>query len=334
MIVRLLPRLCLALSLAALSMVGAVADTGDKPFPVNVIRIVAGAAGTPGDILWRIVANELGQAEGWRVIVENKPGAMQTIAATEVLKQPADGYHMLSIALPTAVAPALLPNLGFRLDSDFAPVIRLATADHVLVVHPSVPATSLPQFVSLLKSEPDKLTFSSGGFGTPAHLAGELFKLQAGVRATHVPYSALPRAIADLLNGTNQYQFITPLPVLDLIAAGKLRALAVTGATRLAALKEIPTVIEEGFPSLVIQDWFGLLVKSGTPDEVVLRLNEAINRVLTKPEVREKIVKLGAAPAGGSASEFGEFFRAQLAYWATAVKETGIKMHQGARGPD
>jgi tripartite-type tricarboxylate transporter receptor subunit TctC len=140
MIVRLLPRLCLALSLAALSMVGAVADTGDKPFPVNVIRIVAGAAGTPGDILWRIVANELGRAEGWRVIVENKPGAMQTIAAAEVLKQPADGYHMLSIALPTAVAPALLP------DSDFAPVIRLATADHVLVVHPSVPATSLPQF--------------------------------------------------------------------------------------------------------------------------------------------------------------------------------------------
>jgi tripartite-type tricarboxylate transporter receptor subunit TctC len=328
MIARLLPPLSLALSLAAASVVGSVADTPDRQFPVNVIRIVAGAAGTPGDILWRIVANELGQAEGWRVIVENKPGAMQTIAAAEVLRHPADGYHMLSIALPTAVAPALIPNLSFRLDSDFAPVIRLATADHILVVHPSVPATSLPQFVSLLKSEPDKLTFSSGGFGTPAHLAGELLKLQTGVRATHVPYSALPRAIADLLNGTNQYQFITPLPVLDLIAAGKLRALVVTGTTRMAALKEVPTVIEEGFPSLVIQDWFGLLVKSGTPDEVVLRLNEAINKVLTKPEVREKIAKLGAAPAGGSASEFSELFRDQLAYWAKAVKETGLKMHQ------
>ena len=328
MIARLLPRLCLALSPAVAFAAGAVADTPDKQFPLNVKRIVAGAAGTPGDILWRIVANELGQVEGWRVIVENKPGAMQTIAAAEVLKQPADGYHMLSIALPTAVAPALLPNLNFRLDRDFAPVIRLATADHILVVHPSVPATSLPQFVSLLKSEPDKLTFSSGGFGTPAHLAGELFKLQTGVRATHVPYSALPRAIADLLNGTNQYQFITPLPVLDLIATGPLGARAGTGTTRMAALKEVPTVVEEGFPSLVIQDWFGLLVKSGTPDEVVFRLNEAINKVLTKPEVRERIAKLGAAPTGGSPSEFREFLGAQLAYWSKVVKETGMKMHQ------
>jgi tripartite-type tricarboxylate transporter receptor subunit TctC len=325
---RRLQRLGIGLALLSAAVPAFVLEAGANQFPVNVIRIVAGAAGTPGDILCRIVANELGQAEGWRVIVENKPGAMQTIAGAEVLKQSADGYTMLSIALPTAVAPALLPNLGFRLETDFAPVIKLATADHILVVHPSVPATSLPEFVTLLRNQPDKLTFSSGGFGTPAHLAGELFKLQAGVRATHVPYSALPRAIVDLLNGTNQYQFITPLPVLDLIETGKLRALAVTGATRMSALKGVPTVIEEGFPGLVIQDWFGLLVKSGTPDEVVLRLNEAINKVLTKPEVRERIAKLGAAPAGGSASEFGEFLRTQLAYWAKAVKETGIKMHQ------
>jgi tripartite-type tricarboxylate transporter receptor subunit TctC len=325
---RLFPSLCLGPALLTALTASVVPRAGAKEFPVNIIRIVAGAAGTPGDILWRIVANELGQAEGWRVIVENKPGAMQTIAAADVLKQSADGYTMLSIALPTAVAPALLPNLSFRLESDFKPVIKLATADHILVVHPSVPATSLRQFVSLLKSEPDKLTFSSSGFGTPAHLAGELFKLQAGVRATHIPYSALPRAIADLLNGTNQYQFITPLPVLDLIAAGKLRALAVTGAQRMPALEEVPTVVEQGFPDLVIQDWFGLLVKSGTPDDVILRLNDAINKVLTRPAVREAIAKLGAAPAGGSASEFGEFLGAQVAYWRKAVKETGMKMHQ------
>jgi tripartite-type tricarboxylate transporter receptor subunit TctC len=138
----------------------------------------------------------------------------------------------------------------------------------------------------------------------------------------------VPRAIADLLNGTNHFQFINPLPVLDLIAAGKLRALAVTGTTRMPVMKDVPTVVEEGFPGLVIRDWFGLLVKSGTPDDVVLRLNEAINKALEKPEVRETITKLGATPAGGSAGQLGEFLGAQLAYWGEVVKETGMKMHQ------
>ncbi len=147
------------------------------------------------------------------------------------------------------------------------------------------------------------------------------------MRALHVPYSALARAIADLLNGTNQFQFITPLPVLDLIAAGKLHALAVTGPSRMPALKDVPTVIEEGFPGLVIQDWFGLLVKSGTPGDVVLRLNEAINRALKKPEVHEAIAKLGAEPAGGSPEEFAEFFGAQLEHWRKVVKKSGMKMN-------
>ena len=203
-----------------------------------MIRIVVpSAAGTPPDIVGRLIAAELGETEGWRAIVENRAGAVQTIGLAEVLRQPADGYTLASIALPASAAPALLPNVKFRLETDFAPIIKLASAYHVLVVHPSVPAKSLAEFVALLKSQPDKLTFSSGGFGTPAHLAGEMFKLQTGVRATHVPYEALPRAIADLLNGTNQFQFITPLPVLDLIATGKLRAIAVTGPARLPALE-------------------------------------------------------------------------------------------------
>jgi tripartite-type tricarboxylate transporter receptor subunit TctC len=148
------------------------------------------------------------------------------------------------------------------------------------------------------------------------------------VRATHVPYQALPRAIGDLISGTNHYQFITPLPVLDLIATGKLRALAVTGPARLPALPDVPTVGEAGFPDLIIQDWFGLLVKSGTPDDVVARLNEAANRALAKPRVREAIMKLAAEPAGGSPADFDQFFRSQLAYWSRVVKETGIRMHE------
>jgi tripartite-type tricarboxylate transporter receptor subunit TctC len=300
-----------------------------QQYPSQTIRfLVPSAAGTPPDILSRIVANELGKTEGWRIVTENKPGAMQTIGAAEVLKQEADGHTILVIAMSSTVSPALLPQIPFRLDQDFAPVLKLATANHILVVNPSVPAKSLPELVALLKQEPDKFNFSSGGFGTPAHLAGELFKLTAGVRATHVPYQALPHAIGGLLNGTNHLQFITPLPVLDLIAVGKLRPLAVTAPRRMPALKDVPTVVEEGFPDLVIQDWIGLVVKTGTPNEVIERVNMAANKALAQPELRDAFAKIGADPAGGTPDEFGTYLRSQLIYWETLVKASGIKMHQ------
>ena len=160
----------------------------EQPYPSQIIRIVVpAAAGTPPDIISRLVANELGESEGWRIVIENKPGAMQTIGAADALRQPADGYTLVSMAMALSVAPALLANMTFRVDADFVPVVKLATAYHVLVVNPSVAARTLPELVALLKKQPDKLTFSSGGFGTPAHLAGELFKLRTGVRATHVP---------------------------------------------------------------------------------------------------------------------------------------------------
>ncbi|MPZ39464.1 MAG: hypothetical protein GEU95_15690 [Rhizobiales bacterium] len=319
----------LRVPLLALGLLMATLPVDAQNYPTNTIRIVVpSAAGTPPDIVSRIIANELAQSEGWRLVVENRPGAIQTLGAAEVLKQPADGHAILSVVLSGSAAPALLPKVGFRLDTDFTPVVKLATAYHVLVVHPSVQANSLPEFVALLRSQPNKLTFSSGGFGTPAHLAGELFKMQTGLQATHVPYHALPRAIADLLNGTNQYQFITPLPVLDLIASGKLRALAVTAPTRMPALKNVPTVVEETSPGLIIQDWFGYLVKSGTPADIVARLNGAINKALVKPSVRASMIKVGADPAGGGAAEFGQFVRSQIGYWGKVVGDSGIKMHQ------
>ena len=300
-----------------------------QAYPSGLVRIVIGGpAGSPPDIITRIVANELGQAQNWKIIVENRPGAIQTIAAGDVLKQAADGYSIYAISLPAAAAPALLPNLSFRLDTDFAPVIKLMTAHQVLVVNPSVPAKSLKELVAVLKAQPDKMTFSSGGFGTPAHLMGEMFRLKTGGRVAHVPYRRLPEAITDLVNGTNHYQFITSLPVVDLIEAGKLRALAVTAPKRLPSLKHVPTVVEEGFPELLVQDWVGLMVKRGTPDEVVALLNRAINKALGTPGLREAFEKIAAEPAGGSPSEFGDFLKTQVAHWSAVVKDSGIKMRE------
>ena len=318
-----------ALVVLAIGTIAFSSQVGAQNYPSNAIRIVVGnSAGTPPDIVSRIIATEVSEAEGWKVIVENRPGAVQTIAGSEVLKQPADGHAIYALSVPGSAAPAFLPNMPFRLDADFAPVIKVSSSYNVLVVNPTVEARSVAELVSLLKTQPDKLNFSSGGFGTPAHLIGEMFKVQTGVRAAHVPYQQFPHAIADLLNGTNQYMFVTTLPVVDLIAAGKLRALAVTGPKRVAALQGIPTIVEQGFPNLVVEDWIGFSVKSGTPTEIVVQLNEAINRGLTKPKVREALAKLGAEPAGGGPSEFGNLLKAQIAHWGTVVKESGMKMPQ------
>jgi tripartite-type tricarboxylate transporter receptor subunit TctC len=313
----------------AFMFVWMLSDVRAQSYPSQVIRIVVGTApSTPPDIISRVIATEVAAAEGWRVVVENRPGAINTIAAAEVLKQPADGYSIFALSMPTTVAPALLSNMSFQLNNDLAAVVKISTSYNVLVVNPSLPASSVAELVALLKSKPDQLTFSSGGFGTPAHVVGELFKLETGTRATHVPYPQFPQAIADLLNGTNQFMFITTLPVIDLIATGKLRALAVTAPKRIAVLKEIPSIVEQGFPRLVVEDWVGFAVKSGTQPEITERLNKAFNQALAKSSVQDALAKLGADPAGGTASEFGKLVNSQTEYWAKVVREAGIKLPQ------
>jgi tripartite-type tricarboxylate transporter receptor subunit TctC len=313
---------------AALGLGGAAfTPARAQPFPSNVIRfVVPNSASTPPDILARIVANALSDVEGWRTIVENKPGAVQTLGIGEVLKQPADGYTLFSVTAPIAAVPALMPNTAINLDRDFAPVIRIGTGYNVLVVHPSVPANSVAGLIAFLKKNPGKHTFSSGGFGTPAHLLGELFKLETGVQATHVPYNQFPQAIADLLGGVNTYQFITLLPVVQLINTGKLRALAVMGSKRNSVLPDVPTIAEAGFPRLVAEDWAGILVKSGTPADVVARLNGAVNHALRTDKVREALAKIGADVGGGTPEEFGAHVHAETVRWTKVIKDAGIKI--------
>jgi tripartite-type tricarboxylate transporter receptor subunit TctC len=306
-----------------------MAEAQSQPFPSGTIRMVApNSPSTPPDIISRIIAKELSQAEGWRVIVENRPGGVSTIAANDVLGQPADGHSLLAMSVPSTAAQTLVPNISYHLDTDFEPVIKASVSYNVLVVNPSVPAHTVAELIALLKSQPDKLTFSSGGFGTPAHLIAEQFKLQTGVRAQHVPYQQFPQAIGDLLNGTNTFMFITMLPVIDLIKTGKLRALAVTAPSRVAALSDIPTVVEAGFPSLVVEDWTGFAVKRGTPKATVARLNAAINKALATPAVRDAFAKLGAEAAGGSSDQYGDLVKQQMAHWNKVVTDANIKVSQ------
>jgi tripartite-type tricarboxylate transporter receptor subunit TctC len=313
---------------AWMSAFAAAVPAAADGFPAGVIRIVAPApTSSPPDIVSRVIAQELSNSENWRVIVEDKPGVGGIVGGYDVLHQPADGMTLFALATPDTAAPALA-NMPFHLDVDFVPVIKIAASCTVLAVNPSVPARSVAEFVALLKSRPDEMTFSSGVFGTPSHLIGELFKLEAGVRARHVPYLQLSQAIGDLLNGTNQYQFITVMPVIDLVNSGRLHGLAVTCSKRVPALKDVPTIVEEGLPNLVEEDWIGFAVKRGTPADVVARLNQAINKVLAKPNVRETLSKLGAVPAGGTPSEFGDLVKSQLAYWSKVVKDSGIKLPQ------
>jgi tripartite-type tricarboxylate transporter receptor subunit TctC len=299
-----------------------------QSFPSRNIRIVVPAtAGSPPDILARIVGNAIAESESWTVVVENKPGGVQTIGTAEVLRQPADGHTLLSVTTPIAATTALVPSVQWKIERDFAPVVQVGTSYNILVVNPSTPVNSLPEFVAYLKQSPGKYTFSSGGFGTPAHLLGELFKLETGVQTTHVPYQGLARAIADLINGTNTYQFIAAVAVVELVNSGNLRALAAMSHKRVPALKDVPTIIETGYPKLASEDWAGFLVRSGTPDPAVARLNAAVNKVLKTDKVRGALAKVGTDPGGGTPETFGKLVNDEVAHWTKVIKDAEIKIN-------
>ena len=307
---------------------GAIRPLRAQSFPSKLVRIVVPTGGsTPPDILSRIVANALSDGEGWKVIVEDKPGGAETIGVADVFKQPADGHSLLTATTPIAAMPGLMPNTAFNIERDFVPVIQVGTGYNVLVVNPKVPVHSVPELVAYLKKDPGKHTFSSGGFGTPAHLLGELFLLETGTRATHVPYpNAMPQAIADLVSAVNTYQFITLPPVVQLIKTGKLRALAIMGRKRLAVLPDVPTIIEAGYPKLEAEDWLGLLVKSGTPPDAITSLNGTINKALKTEKLRESFAKLGVDVGGGTRQQFGALFDKEIARWTKVIKDAGIKV--------
>ena len=298
-----------------------------QAYPVKPLRLVVGTAvSTPIDLLSRLVADKLGAQLGQPMVVENRVGAGGTVGAQEVLRQAPDGYTLMTVYMPMTVVQTIMTDIKYSLVTDFTPVGQFAWSYNVLAVHPEVKANTPRDLVELMRAQPGKFSFPSGGPGTPAQLAGELFKLETKTEALHVPYAQFPQAISDLVAGRHQFMFGATPPLIPQIAGGKLRALAVTGPQRLAALKDVPTMVESGFPDFVMRDWQGISVKSGTPRDLVMRINNALARVLDLPEIRQAFGKFGADTAGGSPEEFGKLIAAEIKRWGRVAKAANIKL--------
>ena len=313
---------------AALAVMASVsAPVLAQDYPNKPLRLVVPAfVGTPIDIISRQIATRLGAELGQPVVVDNKAGGTGIVGAQDVLRQPADGYTLMTLYMPMTVSQSVSRQVTFDLRRDFLPVAQTVFSYNVLVVPPSVPAKTPAELVDMLKARPGQLNFASGGVTSPAHLAGELFTLQTGTRALHVPYNAFPQAIGDLLAGRIEFMFAATPPVVGHVAAGRLRPLAVTGDKRIPALKDVPTMVEAGFADFVVRDWQGVLVKAGTPRAVIDRLNAAVRKVVSQPEAIESMAKLGADPAAGSPEEFGKLIAEQVDSWARVVKAANITM--------
>jgi tripartite-type tricarboxylate transporter receptor subunit TctC len=262
---------------------------------------------------------------GQQIIADNRPGANGIIAAELAAKAPADGYTLLVAPGNYAFAPAMYAKLSFDMASAFAPVGKLAETPLLVVVHPSLPVKTIPQLVALAKSRPGGLTYASGGIGGSAHLATELFRSLTQVEMVHVPYKGTGAAITDLIGGQVPLCFCTLPSVFPHAKSGRLRAVAVTTASRSPAAPDIPTMAEAGVRNYEVSQWYGLLAPAGTPAAVIERLNVEINKALKHPDVLSRMQAEGADPAGSSAQDFGTFFAAEIVKWTEVVRKAGIR---------
>jgi tripartite-type tricarboxylate transporter receptor subunit TctC len=302
-------------TLVALAVLAApLARAEDFPSrPVHVLVPFPPGGGT--DALARIMGPYLSKVWDQPVIVENKPGASGHIGADYVAGSPADGY-MLLMSSTASLTPKNVDK--------FVPVTLVSASPYVVVVNPKVPASSIAELVAYAKKNPGKLTFGSSGTGAASHLAGELFKSMAGVEMLHVPYKGTGQAVKDLLGGQIDVMFAPGETVMPQVKAGRLRALAVTSARRATAIPDLPTVAEAGVPGYEAIGWFGLLAPAATPKAIVEKVSRDANAVLADPEVRAKMLALGAEPSGDTPEEFVRFIHADQAKWSKLMRERGI----------
>lgn len=297
-----------------------------QQYPNRPIRIVVGfAPGGGTDFIARVIAKKLGEQLGTQVIVENRPGAGSTLGAELVVKSPADGYTLLVNAASYTVNPSVY-KLSFDAMNDITPIVQLSRGPYVVAVNPSVPATTLQEFVALAKRDPDKFAYASSGNGSHVHVATEYFLRTAGIRIIHVPYKGTGPALADTVAGNTQLIFGSVATALQHVKSGRLRALAVTTPRRIAAAPDVPTVAEAGFPTYEVTNWHGLIGPKGLPKEIVERLNKEVNEALKSKEVEKILASDGLEPAGGSAAEFAPIIGNEIARWREVAKQVGLKV--------
>jgi tripartite-type tricarboxylate transporter receptor subunit TctC len=297
-----------------------------QAYPTRPVRIlVGGPAGGTLDVLARLIGQWLSERLGQPFVIENRPGGAGNNVATEmVVRAPPDGYALLVVAVANAINTALFERLNYNFLRDIAPVASLVRVPLVMEVGPSVPVRTVPEFIGYAKANPGKITMASAGNGTSPHVAGEMFKLMTGVELVHVPYRGSPPALTDLMGGQVQVMFDLMPSSIELVRAGKLRALAVTTATRVEALPEVPTVAEF-VPGFEASTWQGLGAPKSTPDAVIDKLNREINAGLADAGIKSRIAEIGASPFVGSPADFGTFMAAETEKWAKVVKLANIK---------
>ncbi|MBI3056932.1 MAG: tripartite tricarboxylate transporter substrate binding protein [Betaproteobacteria bacterium] len=301
--------------------------TQAQSYPNKPIRMIIGyPPGGGTDIVARLVAQQLADSLGQQVVVDNRSGANTMLAAGLAAKAAADGYTLLFASASLTINPSLYSKVPYDAARDFAPVTLVASTPFVLVVQSSFSARSVRELVTLAKSKPGELMYSSGGSGSTGHLAAELFKSTAGVEIQHIPYKGLAAAITDLLGGRVSLTFASLPSVAPLIKAGRLKALALTTTERLATLPDLPTMAESGFSGYDVNQWFGVLVPAGTPRAIIVKLNTEIRQFLNKPEVKERFSLVGAEPVSNSPEQFGAYIKADLSKWAKVVSMTGARV--------
>ena len=310
--------------LLAFAAVAAAAQS----YPAKAVHVVVPyPAGGYYDLLARVIGGKLQETWGQPFVVENRVGANGIIGTDYTAKAAPDGYTILMGGIgPLGINPSMYPKLPYNAVRDFAPIIHVATAPNVLVVNPSVPVRTVSELIALAKAKPGALTFSSAGTGSSQHLSGEMLKMIEGINITHIPYKGSAPGVTAVLSGEVTMMFGTMADVVEHIRGNKLRALAVTGATRIAVLPEVPTMVEAGVAGYEATAWFGMVAPVAVPRDIIVKLNQEVGRILKMPDVLARISQQGSAEiVGGTPEQFGEFIRSEVVKWSKVIKEAGIK---------
>ena len=309
----------------ALLCTGALAQTAAPAYPVKPIRLEVGfPAGASSDIVGRMLGQKIAERLGEQVVPDNRPGAGGNLAIAFTAAAAPDGYTIVIATSTIAVSPSLYSNLGYDPVKDLAPVARLTSIPNVLLVHPSVPAKTLRQFIEFARARPGKLNFGSGGLGTTNHLANELLKHLEKINIVHVPYKGVSQAMYAMMSGEVAEVVMPVVTAIPHVRSGKVRALAVLTEKRIPTLPDVPTALEAGVKNFVMPLWYGMFAPAATPRDIVLRLNRELVRALESPDIRERLAAAGVEPWPGTPEQMGELLRKDIETYGAIVRSAGL----------